>query len=279
MPAGRIYQTSFQEAVAGLFVPSMGTEVVAPLLSTLVQLLRPRHVLEIGMGYTTPFLAAALADVRQQVARDSAALAAKTAAHLGSGRRLDGDWLDAAPALATPAAYLTAYEPRLIAVDNLSNEHSSAGRVRDALKDLNLTGQVDIVNADVRGLRDALPDDFTPVDFAWVDAWECLYFFDHFWSLMNPDGGVIAMHYLLTYPEGEAIVKYIKRFARKHPDAIEIINLLEPHKLAQNSITLLRRIDGVPARAYAGAGAEISYGEALHRDATQQAGLRPDTVR
>ena len=42
------------------FRPGMGTEVVAPFLRSMVQLLRPNRVLEIGSGYTTPFLLEAL---------------------------------------------------------------------------------------------------------------------------------------------------------------------------------------------------------------------------
>ena len=38
------------------FRPGMGTENVAPFLRSLVQLVRPQHILEIGAGYTSPFL-------------------------------------------------------------------------------------------------------------------------------------------------------------------------------------------------------------------------------
>ena len=34
----------------------MGTENVGPLLRTLVQMVRPQRILEVGAGYTTPFL-------------------------------------------------------------------------------------------------------------------------------------------------------------------------------------------------------------------------------
>ena len=34
----------------------MGTESVGPLLRSLVRMVRPNRVLEIGAGYTTPFL-------------------------------------------------------------------------------------------------------------------------------------------------------------------------------------------------------------------------------
>ena len=38
------------------YVPGYGTEKVGPFLESLVGLSRPQRILEIGMGYTTPFL-------------------------------------------------------------------------------------------------------------------------------------------------------------------------------------------------------------------------------
>ncbi|WP_198348211.1 class I SAM-dependent methyltransferase [Plantactinospora sp. KBS50] len=193
---------TFQKAVTRLRVPGAGTEVVAPLLANLIALTRPRRVIEIGMGYTTPFLAAALADVRDQVVAERAALAAKTSRHLDQDGMLDDSWLLAEPALLTPESYVEDYRPELMAVDNLSIPESSAGLVWDVLRDLGLDRLVKVVNADLRNAVDRLPAGFRPIDLAWIDAWESLYFFDHFWELVNPDGGLMIFHYLMTYPEG-----------------------------------------------------------------------------
>ena len=38
------------------FRMGMGTENIGPLLRTLIQMIRPQRILEIGGGYTTPFL-------------------------------------------------------------------------------------------------------------------------------------------------------------------------------------------------------------------------------
>ena len=38
------------------FRPGMGTENVDPFLQSLIGLTRPQRILEIGVGYTTPFL-------------------------------------------------------------------------------------------------------------------------------------------------------------------------------------------------------------------------------
>ena len=38
------------------FQLGMGTEHMAPLLYSLIRFVRPQRILEIGLGYTTPFL-------------------------------------------------------------------------------------------------------------------------------------------------------------------------------------------------------------------------------
>lgn len=260
-------------AVEKLRVPGMGTEAVAPLLASLVRFYRPQRVLEIGMGYTTPFLAAALADAEEQARAESRALAAKSRAHLEGGAPLDDTWLYADPALLSPSFYLAPYRPRFVAVDNLSGAASSAALVLDALTELGLGDRVTVVNADLHDCAELLPADLFPIDLAWVDAWECLYFFNEFWERINPDGGLVAMHYLMTYPEGEAILEYFATVQRARPGELELINLLEPHKLGQNSITVLRRTTACRPRAYGAPGGSIRYDPALRETAAAQARL------
>lgn len=270
MPVVTTSDERFRAAVAQLHVPMMGTETVAPLLATLIKLVRPQRVLEVGMGYTTPFLAAALAEVAEQVRAESAALAAKTRPYLESGEPLTEEWLNAEPALLAPGFYHTEYTPRLVAVDDLSIPESSSGRVQEVLRDLGLDHLVTVVNANLRDCADKFPADFDGIDFAWVDAWECLYFFDNYFELINPDGGLLVMHYLMTYPEGEAILRYLAGLQRSKPGELEVINLLEPHKLRQNSVTMIRR-SGVPAPRYAGPGGRVRYDDELDAAARAQA--------
>jgi Methyltransferase domain len=261
----------FAAVVGELLVPGMGTEAVAPLLASLVQFYRPQRVLEIGMGYTTPFLAAALADVEDQVTAEARALAAKGRSHLDRAAALDDSWLYAEPALLSPSFYLAPYQPMFVAVDNLSGVASSAPQVLDALTRLGLADRVTVVNADLHDCAGLLPPALFPIDLAWVDAWECLYFFNNFWDRINPDGGLVAMHYLMTYPEGEAILEYLAALQRARPGELELINLLEPHKLGQNSVTVLRRTTACRPRAYAGPNGSMRYGPALYEAAAEQA--------
>ncbi|WP_320068837.1 class I SAM-dependent methyltransferase [Micromonospora sp. RTGN7] len=271
MRLDRTVEPEFQQLVTTLRVPEMGTDVVAPLLVNLLHMLRPQRVLEVGMGYTTPFLATALADIREQSVAEARGLAAKTARHRDAG--LDDGWLNDEPALAAPSFHLEPYAPRLVAVDDLSNAFSSADRVLEVLRELRVDDLVTVVNADVRDCAEKLPPEYDVIDLAWVDAWECLYFFDHFWERINPDGGVLLMHYLMTYPEGEAILRYLREFQRSNPGELEMVNLLESHKLTQNSVTMLRRTSGARRRNYGGSGGTVKYSAQLREDAEAQSRL------
>lgn len=251
MRAAKVTDERFRTAVESLRVPAMGTDAVAPWLHALLKLVRPQRVLEIGMGFTTPFLAAALAEIAEETEAQAEALAAKTRRHLDGGAPLDDKWMYDAPALLAPEFYASAYRPRLVAVDDLSIPESSSPRVWDVLGELGLAHLVSVVNADLKDCDGHLPADFAPIDLAWVDAWECLYFFDHFWDRIDPDGGLVVMHYLMTYPEGEAVLRYLAAQQRARPGEFEILNLLEPHKLSQNSLTILRRTSGAVPRRYA----------------------------
>ncbi|MFI9005884.1 hypothetical protein ACIGNX_01460 [Actinosynnema sp. NPDC053489] len=241
----------------------MGTEEAGPLLAALIRFARPQRVLEVGMGYTTPLLAAALADVRDEAAEEASALVRKTRSHLADGS-LDEAWLLADPPLVDPAYHLVERVPHLVAVDDLSIAESSADRVAAVLREWGLDELVTVVDSDVRRARERLPVGFAPIDLAWVDAWECLYFFDHFWDLINPAGGLVVFHYLVGYPEGEAVLRYLKRWQQTHHDTVEVMNLVEPHKMAQNSLTVLRRTTGTAGGERTHEGGEVVFTESLH---------------
>ncbi|MFH9862942.1 class I SAM-dependent methyltransferase [Streptomyces sp. NPDC017202] len=267
MPREAAADRRFRAVVEPLRMPGMGTEVVAPLLASLIHLVRPRRVLEIGMGHTTPYLARALAEVEELAAAEAEGLARKTVPYLEDGRELDEEWVEAEPALLTPSGYLEPLRPRLVAIDDFSDAGSSAPRVTRALAELGLADRVTVVNADLRNAVERLPDEWRPIDFAWVDAWDCLHFFENCWELVNPDGGIVVMHYLMTYPEGEAILRYIAESQRLRPGEFEVLSLLESHKLRQNSMTVLRRTSGAAPREYSDTGQRPRLGGRVRADA------------
>jgi predicted O-methyltransferase YrrM len=269
-------EARFLDAVQRLYVPSMGTEVVAPLLSQLIHLVRPERVLEVGMGYTTPFLARALAQVAEVVRVERQALAAKTQPYFDADSALDNDWLFTEPALLSPTYYRSQYQPRLVAIDAMEGQDTSAPQVSAVLAELGLKDLVTVVNAELRSCVNRLPTDFLPVDFAWVDVWDCLYFFEHFMDLINPDGGLVVMHYLMTYPEGEAILDYIAQAQQSRPGEFEVLNMLESQKLSQNSVTILRRTRAADPKLYAEVGQRFRLDGKLRDDAAALISLTAD---
>jgi predicted O-methyltransferase YrrM len=218
----------FHERVETLRVPEMGTDCLAPMLYWLVRMVRPQRVLEIGAGYTTPFIAQALADNVAAGDAERTVLAA-------------GDPAAELP-LAHPDYYEQPHEPRLVCLDRMTDPTSSAPRVLAVLEQLGLTPVCEVLEGDLRSSAQDVRERLGPIDFAWVDVWDTLAFFRSFWDLVDPAGGVLALHWLLTYPQGRAILRYIESLRALEGGRLELTSIVEPHKFAQNSLTLVRRV-------------------------------------
>ncbi|WP_416985425.1 hypothetical protein [Streptomyces sp. T028] len=218
---------SFVSAVRTLQVPEMGTDATAPMLYWLIRTLRPQRVLEVGMGYTTPFLARALRDNEKAYEQEKALLADPAVAELQP--------------LAHAPYYDTPYRPRLVCIDRMTDPSSSAPRVMKTLEELALADTCHLIEGDLRGSAERVREAVGLLDFAWIDTWDTLAFVREYWDLIDPSGGVFAAHYLMTYPEGRAVLRYLESLRGRDGGRMEILNLREPHRFAQNSTTLIRR--------------------------------------
>jgi len=238
-----VLPAEFMASTRSLLVREMGTETAAPLLYWLIRTVRPRHVLEVGMGYTTPFLAQALQDNANAFAAEKKSLT------------------EAVPngelALEYPHYYEDPHEPELVCVDRLSDAASSAPKVLGVLDDLGLAHRCHVIEGDLRECGPQVRERLAVVDFAWIDTWDTLAFVREYWDLINPAGGILAVHYLMTYPEGRMVLRYLESLRGPDGGRLEVTNLLEPHKVGQNSTTLIRRV----------------------RDYTEPDDLRPASVR
>jgi predicted O-methyltransferase YrrM len=250
-------EPAFFERVAHLQAPSTGTEQLAPLLYYLLRGTRPRRVLEIGMGYTTPFLARALADNAAEVERERAPLAAKTRAYLERGDAPpigeDTGWLWARPALVDPSFYHADHRPQLTVVDDFSSPKSAARAVMATLEELDLHRGVTFHQGDFRDVRDAVAAG-GPYDLAWFDCGgepEYRFFIEHYWDLVSDDGGYVIIHRALTNRGRGAVVRELKeQLARGARDDFEMVSVLEPHKLTQNSYCVIRKTGAYRERYY-----------------------------
>jgi len=241
-----MFDPDFDQAVRPLFVPGMGTEHVAPWLYSLVRLTRPRRVLEVGLGYTTPFLARALADTMAEVAADRATLA-EPEPDDQRANLLSADW------------YAGRYRPRLHAIDDFSGTGSSARLALDTLAKLGLADLVKTHEGDFRGMSQHISRADLPFDLVWLDAGAMADYVDflaEYWPLISQDHGLLVVHYsywtLGTDARGETVKGLISgpvlnEIKRQQAVAglgarFEVLSLVEPHKTRQGSVSLIRKL-------------------------------------
>jgi len=60
------------------------------------------------------------------------------------------------------------------------------------------------------------------------------------WYRLNPNGGLLVIHDLLTTRGGQMLHEFFKQTRRKRSD-FEIVGLLEPDRLMQGDFVLIRR--------------------------------------
>ena len=235
----------FYRAVDPLAVPGYGTEEVGPLLYSLVRMTRPRNVLEVGLGYTSPFLAQALADNLAEFEADREIV-----------RTQDKGWRRATLSAEYHAGD---YRPSLYAIDDFSLSDSSAPKVLDALDRLNLKRLVHAIEGDFRGATGRLGEAAFPLDLVWFDCGgvdEYVAFIDEYWERINPDHGLLLLHYTYWSVEQEkdgaverklvmgSIANELKRQQLQAGTGatFEVLTLVEPHKTRQGSVTMVRRV-------------------------------------
>jgi predicted O-methyltransferase YrrM len=250
--------SKFLKAVGPLYMPGMGTESIAPLLYTLIRAVRPQRVLEIGLGYTTPFILQALSENIADFKSEAKSMIAKTEAYKANRRRLRAgkaesasvaaaaraSWMDSDPPLADPAYYSAEYTPVLYAFENFSDE-SSASMVSSVVKKLQLSALLRVFPEDFRGASQKVTPNGALLDFVWLDCGgydEYLAFLDEYWDVISRKNGLLVMHYTLNNPFIGHIVNRLKlKQATSQFTDFELLSLLEPHKFRQNSFTILRK--------------------------------------
>ena len=212
--------------------PTMGTEVMSPLLYWLIRFIRARRVLEIGGGYSSLFILKALADNVTQHKIEVESSQSRTHPYFHA------DY------------YNTKYAPCLHTIDLLCHPQTSANLVESTAKELQLESYLHFHRADFRGYSKHFK---LPFDFVWMDAgsWEFyLAFFNEYWKLIDPDGGIWLIHSTQTNVQGLDFVERLKKMQLKGTEEFELVSFLEPHKFSQNSFTLVRRTSKLKRRVY-----------------------------
>ncbi len=188
--------------------PGMGTENVGSFLRSMVMMIRPKRVLEIGAGYTTPFLLEALVN-NERVFDD--------------GNLSESYFKN----------YI--YDPKLIVIDN-----QSLGELTkiDGMKNIISSKYTEFIEGNFEGKSNELFKKYGYFDFVWFDCGgphEYTNFIKEYWRYCS---NFIFFHF--TYFNGipNANHQIIRNHIEGNPLMIDIV---EPHKKRQGSITMLKR--------------------------------------
>ena len=188
--------------------PGMGTENVGGFLRSMVHMLRPEKILEIGAGYTTPFLLEALVNNERVY---------------GDGNLKESYFKN----------YI--YDPKLVLIDNMSlGELSQKSEMNDIIS----SEYVEFIKGNFEGRASSLLKKYGNFDFVWFDcggATEYKKFIDEYWDICS---GYIFFHF--TYFDGSPNEnhKLILNNIKGNP---KIFDIVEPHKHRQGSITMVQK--------------------------------------
>tara|TARA_Y100001968_G_scaffold330034_1_gene380805 strand:+ start:1563 stop:2264 length:702 start_codon:yes stop_codon:yes gene_type:complete len=229
-----MFDKEFIADTSDLFSPTMGTEALAPFLYNLIMLQRPRKILEIGAGYTSMYILKALFDCDRQIKEEKN--------NLGSDNMINSNYFNNI----RPA--------KLHVIDNFAHGKTTANKVFQKAQDMGFQDLLKFHEADFFDYANKLPKEDLPFDLIWLDCGN-LNFYEVFkksyFPLVNKNGGLILIHSLLTNFHGQIFLKDLKlEQATINQNKYELISFLEPHKLKQNSLTMLRSIENLRTSIY-----------------------------
>ena len=190
------------------FRPGMGTEDIAPFLRSMVQMVRPNRVLEIGAGYTTPFLLEGL---------------------VNNERVFDDGNLD------EPYFANYSYDPKLVVIDDMSQGDVNK---KPGMKHILESPYVEFINGLFQGKSHQILEKYGKFDFVWFDCGsfeEYEDFLKEYWSLCS---NYLFFHY--TYSDGAPNIK-LKTLLSRITDEPFRLDIIEPHKKRQGSITIIKK--------------------------------------
>ena len=191
------------------FRRGMGTENVGPLLRTLVQMIRPQRILEIGAGYTTPFLLDGL----------------KANEELFDDGNLDPSY---------KRWHESNNDPRLVVIDT------------DPLPQLD-SKYVEHIQGKFQGKSQGLFEKYGEFDMIWFDCGAPQNYQDFLAEYWNICSHYMIFHY--TFFQGQPTTAIdilsgsIDGWARLYgANNVQRVDILEPHKAEQGSVTMLKKV-------------------------------------
>lgn len=237
---------SFFELTERLFDPGMGTENIGVFLYSLVRMRRPRSVLAVGLGYSTMFLLKALSDNIDEAERDN---------HIVNGGLDDPARKEVLLSGADITFPICAH---LYGIDDFSINDDRLSALLKYIEEQNLSSLFTLYRGKFQEVE--IPNEIPPYGFVWVDCGHQLDYseiLNRYWPLLDSDGGLLALHYTyvdinVTTSEGEQTVVIASPVINSAKQQLlesgmaakfELLSVVEPHKLRQGSVTILRKLD------------------------------------
>jgi len=243
------WDSKWVTATAPLYSTAMGCENMGPLLYSIVRFHKPKKILEVGAGYTSIWL---LQAVHENVQELEANQRLNTAGH---------EW----PKLNWCVdGYLGQYHHGLVyCIDNLQHTATTAQRVIDTAAQLGLSDYLEMRDADAYEYANELADEEEEgaLGLLWVDFGDgdkLDDFFQLYWDYVDPNGGLVLVHSTLTNEMSRDWLKKMTELSKRRREDVpdddrfglfEILSVMEPHKMCQNSCTMIRR-QGFPNDPY-----------------------------
>ena len=191
-----------------LYRAGMGTENVGGFLRAMAQMLRPKNILEIGAGYTTPFLLEAL---------------------INNERVYDDGNLE-------PLYFEDyVYDPKLVVIDNMSLGELSK---KPGMDQIISSKYIEFVEGDFEGKAGKLGEKYGNFDFVWFDCGgsaEYKIFMDEYWDICSD---YIFFHFTYTSGSPNELHDIVLENVTGKPSIFDIV---EPHKRRQGSITMVQK--------------------------------------
>tara|TARA_B100000676_G_scaffold53280_1_gene52478 strand:+ start:639 stop:2186 length:1548 start_codon:yes stop_codon:yes gene_type:complete len=187
----------------------MGTESVGNFLRAMILMLRPEKILEIGAGYTTPFLLEGM--VNNYRVYD------------------DGN-------LSEYYFKNYKYEPKLVIIDDMSLGELTK---QPGMIEIINSDYTDFIEGNFQGQAPELERIYKGFDFVWFDCGgetEYRNFIDEYWDLCTSH---IFFHYTYSNGSPNNLHDLIMNSAK---GKLSFFDIVEPHKSKQGSITIVKKV-------------------------------------
>ena len=229
---------NFFKEIEPLISKSMGTEHMSPFLYNFIKFVRPHRCLEIGGGLTTVYILSALKELYELEKEEMSNK--ETNFDLGLKN----------------ADYYNLKNPDFIlhCFDLLNHPKTSANKILEVAKKLELEKYLKFYNEDYKNLINVIPKEELEFDLIWCDLGgleNYLVYQDLLLPMISNRGGYIIFHSTLSNIHGFAFLSQLKlKLSNGMLPNFELISLFEPHKKMQNSCTILRKVGGLSNRIY-----------------------------